>query len=143
MARSVSFGTLKSIASVSISAPTGMTTDGFPLKESARSEPGTIAESLLRSAMCTAPIASGDAPKTLDRCTRTRLPPTLERAIMRTVWLLKLPEGGGGGAGVAGDWPAGVCAAAGGVRGGGATRGICAAAAHVTTQCNPDAEFWA
>ncbi len=110
-----------------------MVVDGFPLNINARSVPGTIAESLLRSAMCAAPTISGVAPKAFESSTRTLLPPMLARAIMRTVWLLNALGGGAGRAGAPGT---GAAAWGGGA---GATRGCCCAETHVATQCGPGA----
>ena len=48
-------------------APGGMVTSVTPLNMSAWSDPGSMAESLLRRAMCAAPIFRGVAPKALER----------------------------------------------------------------------------
>jgi hypothetical protein len=58
---------------------------GLPLKESTRSDPATISESLARKAICAAPTTSGSAPNALERFTRSLWPPMLVRTIMRTV----------------------------------------------------------
>src|SRR4051794_12994953 len=49
----------RATGSLSISAPGGIVTDPLPLNMRVRSEPGAIAESLLRSPACAAPITRG------------------------------------------------------------------------------------
>jgi hypothetical protein len=58
---------------------------GLPLNVIARSDPATISESLARSAMCAAPMVTGGLPKAFSTLIRSRCPPMLVRAIMRTV----------------------------------------------------------
>jgi hypothetical protein len=68
-----------------MTAPAGIVQPGFPLNVITRSVLGTMAEPLLRIAMWAAPTTRGVAPKAFESWTRTRRPPMLERAIMRTV----------------------------------------------------------
>src|SRR5512142_195134 len=78
---------LRSTGSLTTGAPGGMVTEGAPPKVSALSVPGTMAPSAAPMARCTAPRVTGAFPYSLERTTRTLLPPTLTRAYWRTVWL--------------------------------------------------------
>ena len=53
--------------------------------ESARSDPGTISDSLPWIATCAAPTTTAVLPNALESFTRRRRPPMLVRTIMRTV----------------------------------------------------------
>jgi hypothetical protein len=88
-------------------------------------------------ATCAAPITSGVLPKAFESSMRTRRPPMLVCAIMRSVWLWKLVtctgRGGAGGVGAV------AAPAAGGARGrAGNARGCCGEVAQVLTQCSDD-----
>src|SRR5580698_3038254 len=126
-ARSDSFGTSSETGPLTISAPAGIVTAAVPLNVNGRSEPGMMDESVPRNATWAPPTLNGAAPKALERCTRSRLPPRLVRAIIRTVWLLNA-LGGGATRGAAG------AAAAGPPRPNPAARGCCCADAQVATQ---------
>ena len=84
-ARSASAGTVRSTGSLTTIVPGGTTVDGRPPNVSARSEAGTIAAPFARSAMCAAPTFSVGFSSAFASDTRTRLPPRLACAIMRTV----------------------------------------------------------
>lgn len=75
-----------------------MVTEVLPPKVSGWLDPATTDEPLARRPICAAPIASGVDPISLDRRTRSRLPPMLARTMRRMVWPLKvvvLAAGGG------------------------------------------------
>src|SRR5262249_59111209 len=65
-----------------------------------RSGPGTTAGPLLRTPMHAAPTASGRTPYAFEMRTRSVLPPTLTRGIIRSVWLAKAAPSAGAGAAV-------------------------------------------
>ena len=63
----------------------GMTVDGRPPNVRARSDAGTIEAPVCRIAMCAAPTRSRGFSSAFVSRMRTRLPPMLARAIIRTV----------------------------------------------------------
>src|SRR6185369_10783711 len=88
-------GTFKSTGSLSVTTPEPIVHDDFPPNVSARSEAATITESLPCKAIRAAPMGTGGLPKAFERRTRTLVPPTLARTIMRTVWLFRFETAGG------------------------------------------------
>src|SRR5260370_2105951 len=67
-------------------APGGITAEVFPPKVSGLTEAGSTALPPADNATVAEPIVTGRAPYSLEKTTRTWSPPTLMRAIWRTVW---------------------------------------------------------
>ena len=102
--------------------PAGIVMGPRPLNVRGRSEDGTIAAPLLRTAMWAAPITSGAAPNAFESQTRARRPPIEVCTIIRTVWFSNPSSE---------LWrPAKLI-------------GPCIDAVHVPTQCSLAQLFWA
>src|SRR5437763_11414360 len=132
MARSLRAGIDRSTRSLNTSAPAGTRNVALPFTVSLRSDAGTIADSLSRSAIDAPPMFSGAVPKVFANTTRTRVPAIDVLTIWRSVWLFGVTCGNASGAGGAAGLPAGAAA---GAAGGGRTAGrATTAVVHVATQ---------
>ncbi len=92
IARSVCAFTTSGTGSLHSSSPGGIVTLACPLNVSARSEAGSMAEPLVRSAMCAPPMANGTAVNLFVNLTRACVPPSLANTFRRSVWLSKVRE---------------------------------------------------
>ena len=92
IARSVCALTANGTGSLHSSSPGGIVTPACPLKVSVRSEAGSMAEPLARSAMCAPPMANGTAVNLFVNLTRACVPPSLAKTFRRSVWLSKVRE---------------------------------------------------
>ena len=106
-----------------MTAPAGTETEERPPNVNARSDPGTISDSVSRRATRPAPISSGAVPNVLAKTTRICSPPRLVCMTWRKVWLLNR-----GGA----CCSPGACPACGSACDARAT----VAVAHVVTRCS-------
>ena len=97
--RSAKAGTARLTGSDTATAPAAIVTEGLPPKVRTRSDFGSIAASLARSATCAAPTASGALPNALLSTARTRSPPSDTWTICRSVWFEKFRGAGGVGGG--------------------------------------------
>jgi hypothetical protein len=76
---------VKFTGSLTIGAPAGIVTDGWPANISAAPEPGAIAESVVRGAMRAAAILNGFVPNSFVKTTLNLEPPRLVWTISRSV----------------------------------------------------------
>ena len=85
-------GTSSRAGSLHSSSAGGIVTLACPLNVSVRSEAGSMAEPLVRSAMCAPPMANGTAVNLFVNLTRACVPPSLAKTFRRSVWLSKVRE---------------------------------------------------
>jgi hypothetical protein len=90
MARSPIAGTFMLTGSLSMLAPAGMTTEGFPANVTGWLEPAAMFESLSLIAKLAAPTVRAAVPNAFVKTTRARLPPRLTWTTSRMVAFARL-----------------------------------------------------